>query len=167
MIGVMARRRRMDGLAQKLAEQLLRQGKRLALAESCTGGMIAAACTDLAGSSRWFDRGFVTYSNVAKIECLDVPAETLERHGAVSEATVIAMAKGTLEHSSADITLSVSGIAGPDGGSEAKPVGTVWFALSDSTGFTQALVEQFAGDRKQVREQAVQFALKLLIEHTR
>lgn len=157
----------MDGLVQKLAEQLLQQGKRLALAESCTGGMIAATCTDLAGSSRWFDRGFVTYSNAAKIECLDVPAETLERHGAVSEATVIAMAKGTLEHSDADIALSVSGIAGPDGGSEAKPVGTVWFALSDETGFTNALVEQFTGDRKHVREQAVQFALKLLIEHSR
>ena len=157
----------MDGLVQKLAERLLQQGKRLALAESCTGGMVAATCTDLAGSSRWFDRGFVTYSNAAKIECLDVLAETLERHGAVSEATVIAMAKGMLEHSDADIALSVSGIAGPDGGSEAKPVGTVWFALSDRTGFTNALVEQFTGDRKQVREQAVQFALKLLIEHTR
>lgn len=149
-----------------LADALLARNWTLALAESCTGGGIAAACTDLAGSSRWFERGFVTYSNAAKQELLGVSADTLHAHGAVSEATVREMAVGALQHSHADLALSVSGIAGPDGGSAQKPVGTVWFALA-WTGEGDLRVEarraQFAGDRAAVRQQAVAYALGWLL----
>lgn len=153
-------------LVQKLAEQLKQRDWKLVLAESCTGGLIAAACTEVAGSSVWFERGYVTYSNDAKTECLHVPENVLERHGAVSEATVIAMSQGALKYSHGDIALAVSGIAGPDGGNADKPLGTVWFAISTFSGLSKAKKEQFQGDRYQVREQAVRCALEWLIEHS-
>ena len=148
---------------QKLAEQLLSKSWRLALAESCTGGLISAACTSIAGSSRWFERGFVTYSNEAKIQMLGVDANIIRADGAVSEATVLAMASGALQRSEANIALSVSGIAGPDGGTMDKPVGTVWFAIATKHGDKKRFRQHFSGDRKSVREQAVQFALEQLI----
>lgn len=154
------------GTTRALAEALLARNWTLALAESCTGGGIAAACTDLAGSSRWFERGFVTYSNAAKQELLGVHADTLQAHGAVSEAVVREMAAGALEHSRADLALSVSGIAGPDGGSVQKPVGTVWFGLAwreDGELRVEARQALFAGDRAAVRRQAVAFALGWLL----
>ncbi|MBF9266417.1 CinA family protein, partial [Acidovorax cattleyae] len=110
-----------------LAQALAERGWMMATAESCTGGMIAGACTDLAGSSQWFERGFVTYSNTAKTELLGVPAALIDTHGAVSEPVARAMAEGALRHSRAHAALSVTGVAGPGGGSVAKPVGTVWF----------------------------------------
>ena len=115
-----------EELVQQLAAKLTEKGWMLATAESCTGGMIAAACTDLAGSSQWFDRGFVTYSNEAKTEMLGVPAELIAKHGAVSEEVVRAMAEGAIRHSRAQVSIAVTGIAGPGGGSAEKPVGTVW-----------------------------------------
>lgn len=110
-----------------ISSSLLAHGWMLATAESCTGGLIAAACTDQAGSSQWFERGFVTYSNAAKVQCLGVPADLIERHGAVSEAVARAMAQGAVAHSAAQVALAVTGVAGPTGGSADKPVGTVWF----------------------------------------
>lgn len=115
-----------EELVRQLAAKLTEKGWMLATAESCTGGMIAAACTDLAGSSQWFDRGFVTYSNEAKTEMLGVPAEMIARHGAVSEEVVRAMAEGAIRHSRAQVSIAVTGVAGPGGGSAEKPVGTVW-----------------------------------------
>jgi nicotinamide-nucleotide amidase len=117
-----------ERLAYELGHCLQRRGWYLATAESCTGGWIAQAMTSIAGSSGWFDRGFVTYSNAAKQELLDVPQETLEQYGAVSEQTVLAMARGVLVHSHAQVAIATSGIAGPGGGSPDKPVGTVWIA---------------------------------------
>ena len=148
---------------QKLAEQLLRKRWRLALAESCTGGLISAACTSIAGSSGWFERGFVTYSNEAKVQMLGVDANIIHTNGAVSEATVLAMAAGSLQQSDADIALSVSGIAGPDGGTQDKPVGTVWFAIATKDGDEKSFQQHFSGDRQSVRLQAVQFALAQLV----
>lgn len=150
-------------LVSQLSTQLLSNGQLLALAESCTGGLLAAACTDLAGSSRWFDRGWVTYSNDAKQRCLGVSAETLAKHGAVSEAVVIEMAEGVLRESGAHISAAISGIAGPDGGSADKPVGTVWIAVKQLAQAAKAQRFVFAGDRAEVRAQAVQQALNLLI----
>ena len=114
----------------QISLELLKHSHLLATAESCSGGMIAAACTDLAGSSQWFERGFVTYSNAAKVEMLGVPAALIEQEGAVSEAVARAMADGALAHSQARVSLAVTGVAGPTGGSEAKPLGTVWFAAA-------------------------------------
>ena len=113
-------------LTRLLAARLLAKGQMLATAESCTGGMIAAACTDLAGSSAWFERGFVSYSNEAKTELLGVPAALIAEHGAVSEPVVRAMAQGALQHSRAQVAVAVTGVAGPGGGSDSKPVGSVW-----------------------------------------
>lgn len=152
---------------QKLGEQLLRKSWRLALAESCTGGLISAACTNIAGSSRWFECGFVTYSNEAKIQMLGVDASIIDTNGAVSQATVLAMATGALRHSEANIALSVSGIAGPDGGTMEKPVGTVWFAIATTLGDKKFFQQQFSGDRQSVREQAVQFAIEQLVLATK
>ncbi|MEF9948171.1 MAG: CinA family protein [Comamonas sp.] len=118
-----------EELVQQLAAKLTEKGWMLATAESCTGGMIAAACTDLAGSSQWFDRGFVTYSNEAKTEMLGVPAELIAKHGAVSEEVVRAMAEGAIRYSRAQVSIAVTGIAGPGGGSAEKPVGTVWVGV--------------------------------------
>lgn len=148
-----------------LADLLIKNSYSLATAESCTGGMIAAACTDLAGSSAWFERGFVTYSNAAKTQALGVPASLIETEGAVSEAVVCAMARGALSHSKAQVTVAVTGIAGPTGGSVLKPVGTVWFGFS-VPGFEQVISEVrcFKGDRAAVRLATVEHALNRLNE---
>ena len=147
-----------------LAEQLTQRGWMLATAESCTGGWIAKCCTDVAGSSAWFDRGFVTYSNAAKQDMLGVRAETLAQYGAVSEAVVAEMATGALRHSQAHIAVAVSGIAGPSGGSPEKPVGTVCFAWAMRNGEVLTKTCQFAGDREAVRWQSVVFALNGILQ---
>ena len=144
---------------RNLAELLLARGERLATAESCTGGLIAAACTELAGSSAWFERGFVTYSNEAKCELLGVPAGLIAQHGAVSEAVARAMAQGALQHSRADIAVAVTGVAGPSGGSPDKPVGTVWLAWAERGGAVHAQRAWFQGDRAAVRAATVLQAL--------
>ena len=145
-----------------LADLLLKRGWMLATAESCTGGLIAAACTDLAGSSQWFERGFVTYSNAAKTELLGVDAALIEREGAVSEPVVRAMALGALDRSRAQVAVAVTGVAGPGGGSAVKPVGTVWLAWATPQGITSEL-QRFAGDRAAVRSATVQHALRGLL----
>ncbi len=136
----------------------------VATAESCTGGLIAAAITDVAGSSAWFDRGFVTYSNEAKIGLLGVRAETLAAHGAVSEATAREMAAGALRKSGATVAVAVTGVAGPSGGTPKKPVGFVCFAWGRRGGAVEALTAQFSGDRAAVREAAVVTALEGLLD---
>lgn len=145
-----------------VAQALLARGWMLATAESCTGGMIAAACTDLAGSSQWFERGFVTYSNAAKTDSLGVPAALIDAHGAVSEPVARAMAAGALAHSRAQAAVAVTGVAGPTGGSAEKPVGTVWFGFAVG-GQVRTETRRFAGDRAAVRAATVAHArLKLL-----
>ncbi len=134
-------------------------------AESCTGGGVAAAITDIAGSSAWLDRAFVTYSNEAKMEMLGVDAKTLDENGAVSEPVVIEMVQGALNHSNATIGVSISGIAGPSGGSADKPVGTVCFAFADKQNWLLVETMHFAGDRAEVREQAVFHALTRIYQH--
>lgn len=146
----------------QISLQLLKHRHLLATAESCTGGMIAAACTDLAGSSQWFERGFVTYSNEAKAEMLGVPPTLIDQEGAVSEPVARAMADGALAHSRAQVSLAVTGVAGPTGGSEAKPVGTVWFAWCVN-GETHSEMQHFAGDRAAVRAATVRYALSRLL----
>jgi len=152
-------------LVGALAERLLARGEWLTSAESCTGGWVAKVCTDLAGSSGWFERGFVTYSNAAKQELLGVSADTLATHGAVSEATVREMASGALAHSAAHWALAISGIAGPGGGSADKPVGMVWIAWAGPNGWQHTRCCYFDGDREAVRRQAVEAALQGLLEH--
>ncbi|WP_051392082.1 CinA family protein [Rhodoferax saidenbachensis] len=141
---------------------MLKRQWMLATAESCTGGMIAAACTDLAGSSQWFERGFVTYSNAAKTELLGVDAALIATHGAVSEEVVRAMAQGALTHSHTQVAVAVTGVAGPSGGSAAKPVGTVWFGWATPGGLVSE-VQHFPGDRAAVRSATVQHALHRLL----
>ena len=142
-----------------LADALRARGWRLVIAESCTGGLVAATCTALAGSSDWFERGFVTYSNAAKTEQLGVEALLIAQHGAVSQAVVRAMAEGALLRSAADIAVAVTGIAGPGGGTADKPVGLVWLAMAQRGMAVQAERLQLAGDRAAVREQTVVAAL--------
>ncbi|MBS0468692.1 MAG: CinA family protein [Proteobacteria bacterium] len=144
-----------------ISQTLLTRGWMLATAESCTGGLIAAACTELAGSSQWFERGFVSYSNAAKTELLGVPAELIEQHGAVSEPVARAMADGAVAHGAAQVSVAVTGIAGPTGGSKDKPVGTVWFGWHVA-GRTHSEMRLFAGDRAAVRSQTVRHALARL-----
>jgi nicotinamide-nucleotide amidase len=144
----------LNTLAIELGAHLKAHHTTLGLAESCTGGMVAQAITSVAGSSAWFDRGFVTYSNAAKIEMLGVLPETLAKYGAVSEQIALEMAQGALTHSNADITGSITGIAGPDGGSDEKPVGTVCFAWASKTGVLRATTQHFLGNRQQIRQQA-------------
>jgi nicotinamide-nucleotide amidase len=156
----MANTRIADSCA-RLAALLLQRHYKLATAESCTGGMIAAACTDLAGSSEWFERGWVTYSNDAKREMLGVDATLIANHGAVSEPVARAMATGALQHARAQVSVAVTGIAGPGGASDAKPVGTVWFAWGLPNGTTSEVMH-FAGDRASVRTATVQHALSRL-----
>lgn len=146
-------------LTQEIAQQLQTHHYYLATAESCTGGGIACALTDLAGSSAWFDCGFVTYSNAAKVRMLGVPEQTLAQHGAVSEQTVCAMVKGAVERSAAAVAVAVSGVAGPTGGSVAKPVGTVWIAWGTAKE-QQARCFHFSGNRQTVRQQTVLEALR-------
>ena len=150
-------------LSESVGAQLLSRGEWLATAESCTGGWVAQSITAIAGSSAWFDRGFVTYSNAAKQEMLGVTEATLERHGAVSEATARAMAQGAIAHSRADWAIAITGIAGPGGGSLEKPVGTVSFAWAQRDGGCEAQTCVFAGDRAAVREQSVIHALRGLL----
>ena len=149
---------------QAVADTLLRRQWMLVTAESCTGGMVAAACTDLAGSSAWLERGFVTYSNAAKTQMLGVDAQLIAAHGAVSEPVARAMAQGALQHSAAQVALAITGVAGPGGGSEAKPVGTVWFAFVGPWG-VHSEVQHFGGDRAAVRQAAALHALLRLNAH--
>jgi len=151
-----------EALCALVAEALLKKGFKLVTAESCTGGMIAAACTDLAGSSAWFERGFVTYSNDAKTELLGVEERVLRRAGAVCGPVAQAMAEGALAHSRAQVAVAVTGVAGPTGGSPAKPVGTVWFGFALPG---QVVTEKchFEGDRAAVRQATVRHALNRLL----
>ena len=150
-----------EELVQQLATTLIDKGWMLATAESCTGGMIAAACTDLAGSSQWFERGFVTYSNEAKTDLLGVPAALIAQHGAVSEEVARTMAQGAVAHSRARASIAVTGVAGPGGGSAEKPVGTVWVACQvQERTLTQCL--HLKGDRADVRLATVAQALTML-----
>ena len=151
-------------LSAAVGEKLKANGQWITCAESCTGGAIAKAITDIAGSSAYFDRGFVTYSNTAKHELLGVAEATLYAHGAVSEEVVREMAQGALHAARANLALSVSGIAGPDGGSVEKPVGTVWFGFAESSGRVLAQKMQFSGDRDAVRLQATIFALQTALD---
>ena len=152
-----------DAAVAALAAVLRARGARLATAESCTGGLIAAACTALAGSSDWFERGFVTYSNAAKTEMLGVDPALIARVGAVSEEVARAMAEGALARSPADWAVAVTGIAGPGGAVPGKPVGTVWLALAGGSGPTTAERLQLGGDRAAVREQTVTHTFDRLI----
>jgi len=145
-----------------LSERLTQRQWMLATAESCTGGMIASHCTDMPGSSAWFDRGFVTYSNGSKTELLGVPEWMIEQHGAVSEPVVKAMALGAVYRSSARVSVAVTGVAGPQGGSREKPVGTVWVSWC-IRGIVEAELKQFSGDRSVIRTATTQYALEGLV----
>ena len=151
------------GFTGLLADLMLQKKWLLATAESCTGGLISAACTDLAGSSNWFERGFVSYSNEAKCELLGVDAALIAAHGAVSEEVVRAMAAGAIARSRAQVAVAVTGVAGPTGGSRAKPVGTVWFGFMLG-GRLSSEVQHFGGDRAAVRLATVQHALQRLVQ---
>jgi nicotinamide-nucleotide amidase len=150
-------------LCEELAARLVATGRMLATAESCTGGLIAAACTDLSGSSNWFERGFVTYSNAAKSEMLGVDPGLITQHGAVSEVVARAMAFGSIRHSHAQVSVAVTGVAGPTGGSVDKPVGTVWFGFQVDGQLTSE-TRRFDGDRAAVREATVRHALTRLLQ---
>ncbi|NEX21775.1 nicotinamide-nucleotide amidase [Thiorhodococcus mannitoliphagus] len=154
---------KLAALAAQVGQRLLALGLMVAPAESCTGGWVAKTLTDVAGSSAWLDRGFVTYSNAAKVEMLGVSAETLDAHGAVSEAVVREMVRGALQHSCAQVAVAISGIAGPGGGTADKAVGTVWLAWGREGSEPVARRRHFAGDREQVRAQSVEAALDGLL----
>jgi nicotinamide-nucleotide amidase len=147
-----------DGLVDEISAALLGRGQMICTAESCTGGLIAKSFTDRAGSSDWFERGFVTYSNAAKSDMLAVPESIIDDYGAVSEPVAVAMASGALRHSRADYSIAVTGVAGPAGGSAEKPVGTVWIAVA-SAEQQQATLYHFDGDRAAVREATLHQAL--------
>ncbi|MEQ5072264.1 nicotinamide-nucleotide amidase, partial [Providencia rettgeri] len=149
-------------LSEQVGQALKARGATVTTAESCTGGWVAKTLTDIAGSSAWFERGFVTYSNEAKSQMIGVSEATLLDHGAVSEPVVVEMAIGALRAARAEYAISVSGIAGPDGGSAEKPVGTVWFGVASASGQGVTQRECFAGDREAVRRQATAYALNLL-----
>ena len=149
-------------LTKTLAQILLSRNWTVSLAESCTGGLVCATLTELAGSSEWFERGYITYSNEAKTECLDVPAQLIETHGAVSEQVAKAMAEGARINSGGNVAISITGVAGPSGGSAEKPVGTVCFGwATENQTLTRTM--RFDGDRQMVRQQAAEFALAELI----
>ena len=150
-------------LVERLAVRLRGAGLRLVTAESCTGGWLAKVITDLPGSSTWFERGYVTYSNAAKAQDLRVDGRTLKRHGAVSEAVAREMAMGALRVSGADVAIAITGIAGPDGGSADKPVGTVWLAVAVREGVLEARLQRFSGDRETIRRDSVKCALEWLV----
>jgi len=154
----------MNALAKKVGERLKAEGALLVTAESCTGGWAAQAMTAIAGSSDWFERGFVTYSNAAKEEMLGVRHATIAKHGAVSEETAREMALGALKHSRGTIALAITGIAGPSGGSVAKPVGTVCFAWARKGHDASAETRHFSGDRDAVRRQSVEHALRTVLD---
>ena len=154
--------------AKTLAQLLLARGWKLALAESCTGGLVCATLTELSGSSEWFERGYITYSNQAKTECLGVPGELIESHGAVSEPVAKAMAQGVQRNAGANIGVSITGIAGPSGGTAEKPVGTVCFGwtIQNAAGenVTACQTKLFSGDRQVIRQQATEYALVGLLQ---
>lgn len=154
----------MPDLVDNLLDQMRSLGLMLVTAESCTGGMIAALLTDKAGSSDVFERGFVTYSNKAKMEELDVPQETLAEHGAVSPQTAMAMVRGAIAHSHAEVAVSVTGIAGPGGGHEDKPVGLVYIGCGMKGGIVESFEHRFKGDRNDVRRQSAEAALKHVMD---
>ena len=156
--------RRLEILAVRLGALLGNQQLKLVTAESCTGGWVAQSLTAIAGSSAWFDRGFVTYSNEAKQEMLGVPPDMLAEHGAVSQPVAVAMAEGALRNSRADWAVAITGIAGPTGGSPQKPVGTVCFAWGCRDGRIVTSTRHFPGSREDVRAQSVEHALSGLIE---
>jgi nicotinamide-nucleotide amidase len=155
-----------EATVRQLGGLLRARGATLATAESCTGGLIAAVCTSVAGSSDWFERGFVTYSNAAKTEMLGVDAALIATHGAVSAEVACAMAEGALARSHATLAIAVTGIAGPGGATPGKPVGTVWFALAQRGAGAQAEHLQLRGDRTAVREQTLTHALQRLLAVT-
>lgn len=154
----------LDWIANRVGEQLKTTGLLLATAESCTGGWVAQAVTSVAGSSEWFERGFVTYSNEAKRELLGVRGETLERHGAVSEETAREMAAGALASSRAHLAVAITGVAGPTGGTPQKPVGMVCFAWALRGGAVESATRHFDGDREAVRRQSVMFGLQGVLD---
>ena len=154
----------MDVLAAQVGALLKSHGLLLATAESCTGGGVAQAITEVAGSSAWFERGFVTYSNLSKQQMLSVRETTLSQYGAVSEMTVREMVAGALQHSAAQVALAVTGVAGPDGGTADKPVGTVWFAWGLKNGETRTQRYQLEGNRAEVRAQSVHIALQGVLD---
>lgn len=154
----------LETLVADVARTLTANGWMLATAESCTGGLVAASCTDMAGSSQWFDRAMVTYSNAAKEAMLGVPAQLIQSHGAVSEPVARAMAEGALTHSNAQLSIAITGIAGPSGASPGKPVGTVWFAWSSGR-HTLSEKRVFPGDRQAVRQAATMHALMQLLAY--
>lgn len=154
----------MHSLVEELSLLLIEQNLRLVTAESCTGGLIAAAMTDRSGSSAVYERGYITYSNESKIEELGVKSETIECHGAVSEQTAAEMAQGALKNSHADIALSVTGIAGPNGGTDEKPVGLVYIGIAQTNKDPAVMKNIFDGDRTSIRQATVEKALELLIE---
>ena len=152
-------------LLKDLAQICLDKHYKVVTAESCTGGLVAAAITSLPGSSQWFEGGYVTYSNEAKHQDLGVPLELIEQYGAVSREVAYAMASGAKEKTPAQLSLAITGIAGPEGGSADKPVGTVWFAWGLADGSIQTEKVLFTGDRQSVRTQAVNFSLSRLLNH--
>lgn len=160
---MLAHQEKTQKLISQIAEILIKNNQKMAVAESCTGGGLAYVLTSAAGSSQWFDRGFVVYSNQSKQELLDVEPAAILEHGAVSEEVAIEMAEGVIDHSDAQVAISITGIAGPDGGTEEKPVGTVCFGLIvEDQG--KIFRECFDGDRASVREQSILFALEKLHE---
>jgi nicotinamide-nucleotide amidase len=155
-------------LVEQIACRLQNKNYQLACAESCTGGALAAAITSVAGCSGWFDRGYVTYSNTSKQDCLGVSALTINKHGAVSEECAREMATGLLQNSCADYAIAITGVAGPSGGSDDKPVGCVWFAIADKVNGQLNIIGQradFDGSRGFVQNSSVEFALRLLLVH--
>jgi nicotinamide-nucleotide amidase len=154
----------LESLAKRVGTRLKKRGLKLVTAESCTGGWIAQVVTSVAGSSGWFDRGFVTYSNRAKRDLLGVRGRTLARQGAVSEEAAREMARGALERSSAQVAIAVTGVAGPGGGTRRKPVGTVCFAWSRRRRDAESVTRHFPGKREGVRRRSVAFALEGLLE---
>jgi len=155
---------RLEKLVEDLAQRLSTRGWNMATAESCTGGWIAKCCTDLAGSSAWFERGFVTYSNAAKMDSLGVDVGVLQETGAVSREVALQMAEGARRRTGVDIAVAVTGVAGPDGGTPEKPVGTVWFAWSCHGQAPDAELACFKGDRDEVRRQSVAHAVQGVID---
>lgn len=151
-------------VTQALARVLIKHGWHLSTAESCTGGMVAASITELAGSSEWFERGYVTYSNQSKSEDIDVSQNLIEQHGAVSDQVARAMALGAKQNSGSDLALSITGIAGPTGGSPEKPIGTVCFAWALANDQIVSETKQFEGNRQQIRQQACDFSLRKLLD---
>ncbi|MCP5267534.1 MAG: nicotinamide-nucleotide amidase [Zoogloeaceae bacterium] len=154
----------LEELSVQIGKQLMERGEVLTTAESCTGGWVSQVVTAIAGSSNWFDCGFVTYSNAAKADMLGVSKKTIVTHGAVSEPVVIAMAQGALQHSRAHWALAISGVAGPAGGTPEKPVGTVCFAWAGPAAFTACETMHFPGDRETVRRASVAHALRGLLQ---